>query len=1034
MARRSRGAGLGPRRQALGLRVAALALTALLVGLAVAVAAGSDRAHARRVAAPSAGRLAATTGSATGALAAAITPDPALVHDGDGIATVALADVVSTDVPVSRVRTAIRVPAPARVTDVRSASGWRCTVEQRGHGVSCLLAAARTSSNSVPSISLGVGATGRPYGTASLGVRGSWLQSTPDGRLSPQTSASRLAINERAPLSVGVRSTQKTVVGLVQGVPSVPTILEGSVGRRTPEPINFQWRQLCGPGPCPRVRWMSPTMGVVLDGQEPGASFIAPKGPQLLRFALTASDARGPVTATTTVRVVPDQIERINPGLTGAALARASLHSNEKPVTRLPLSKADQAPVSVAAPGTYTARVNGLVRLDARIRDQRVTRTSWAVAIGPRSMLAGAKRTATAISFRAPPVPGTYAVRMTARTATDTYSRDELIEVDPAVRPSADIASAGGECEEAFKSVLSAAQAGQQISIALPSGGTFTARPTNTEGTGCSATIHVKDGSTTLGSHNTPDQAPDTRDFELKELEGTITRGGLVITRGTLVSPEFWGAPTQSAADRNVRVVHGPLDAHAAQTGSRLEIPFQVPREGDLGIGLEIPLSNAGFGDLTGGISLNENALTKFPLSHSLPESTSLNQSAHWKMTKISLAVVPAARRFELTADAEGPKAIGGQVNFYGAVTFAGQVSATVTVSNLAVFKSADGQKVPHSVQGTLTLLPGQRFDPANPNATGSYFPVIDLEVSAEFSHYRPADNVTLSGRISWSSNGPLEVEGTLDTAIHGTPMRFTMSGSFTDASNWKLYAQFAPGGDGLPVGNPQLLRLKLLEGTLSRQGGALQFKLKGEAADIKAIDGVEVKSAKIEFTTACEFFQRSSTAASGGVCLLVEVTSALTVPGSTRPLSVGGTVKVNLTTGKFEASGEANLSPDDPVGSALGLHKIRMFVTNAGPPEGEVCKSVVRPTALKSSAGQLYYGLAAEGEARGIKLHFTGAYLGDHFCLGASAGLGRATDRRLRQPDGDRRAAEGGREAAASELCGRERSRAPEPDLCLFE
>jgi hypothetical protein len=259
---------------------------------------------------------------------------------------------------------------------------------------------------------------------------------------------------------------------------------------------------------------------------------------------------------------------------------------------------------------------------------------------------------------------------------------------------------------------------------------------------------------------------------------------------------------------------------------------------------------------------------------------------------------------------------------------------------------------------------------------------VIEVEVSAQFSNYRPADNVSLSGRVSWSSNGPLEMEGTLDWTVKGNPIRFTVTGSFSDADNWTLYSRFDGGEQGLAIGNPTLLKLKLLEGTLSRHGGKLKISVKGEATDISLSGLGSVHSAEVEFTTDCKF-QRETTGTAEGVCLQVKLKSELTLPGKPS-LKVTGAVKVDFSTGKFEASGSVSLSRNDPIGKAIGLHDVEMFVTNAGPPENAVCKSVVRPAA----AGGLYYGLTAQGKALGLTLHFSGAYLGgDHFCLAARIG-----------------------------------------------
>jgi hypothetical protein len=974
------GAGNRPSRLVLRLSAAAAALAALLIALTVAVAAGPS--HIQRVAAPRPVPV-GPAGTTTGVLAATIVPDPALLHDGDGVATVALADVSSTDVPVRRLRTTIRVSAPARAAAVRSASGWHCTVYPDGT-IECRPTPAVVRSSAVVPIKLFIRATGTRghplYGRANLVVRGAWTQPGPDGRALGRSSTASLAVDERPPLTVTASSVERTAIDPVKGVPTTPTILQSSVGRRTPEPISFEWRQLCGSGACPRVNWTTPTSGLLLGGQQPEASFTAPHVDRalVLRFELTASDPRGPVSAVASVRVEPDQIERINPRLRSVALAGGVLRSSQRANTALALTKADQATVDVGAPGAYQTRVGGLVLLDARVGGQRVSRASWKVAVGPTSMLAGAVRSGPAIRFRAPSVPGTYAVRMTAATAAGSFTRDELIEVDPAVAASADVggavaaradvASAGTGRERAFCAVLAAAREHGRISISLPSGGTFTAETSKPAGAGCSGseTIAFHGGSTTLGS------------FELTAVRGEITRDrGLVISGGTVLAPSFWGAKPESAADTNVHVVHGTLASQAAHPGGGLAIGFEVPRTAGISVGIGIPLTDGGFGDLVGAVTVDQSALDKLPLASSLPGG--------WKMSSISLSVAPDARRFELDANAKGPASTGGELSFYGVLTFDGQVSVSVVGSNLAVFQSGAGQQATLKAEGTLTLLPGRHFDPANPNATGSYFPVIDVSVSAAIDNYRPAQNLTLSGQVSWSSSGPLEIEGTLVTDVKGNDIRATVSGSFEDASNWRLFASLETAPAGLSIGNPELLKLKLLEGELTRRSGQLSVRLKGEASDIRVIAGLDVKSAKVEFTTDCQFRGEQTAPTPGSrLCLLIDSTLDLTVPGAPTPLRVTGGVKLDLKTLKFEADG--GLSAGEKFGpDQFKLHDVKLFVTNATPSTA-TCNTVARA----ATADGLSFGFTAKGEVLGLHLNITGAYLGGnqkHFCLGAEIG-----------------------------------------------
>jgi len=911
-------------------------------------------------------------------LAAAISRDPSLAHDGDGIATVELADVSSSNVAVRQVKAAILAPAPAGVKAIRAAPGWSCAISNAGHLVSCTLPVGVTTASSLSPINLAVaavGTRGKPsFGRANLQVQASWVQPGFNGRPLPRSSAASLVVDERAPLVVRARAVDGTVTDPVSGFPTATEVLEGVVGRRTDEPITFGWRQLCGRG-CARVRWATATHGVLVDGEQPTAGFSPPHvdKPQLLRFALTASDPRGAVSAVATVRVLPEQIERLNPRLSAAGLAGARLRSSQPAITRLASGDSDQAVVTMAPSGIYRATVDGVVRLEARVGGQHVTHVSWRTSFGPPGMLAGAVRAGTQIEFRAPAVPGTYAVRMAARTPAGGFSHEELLEVNPG-RPAvaADTttwaAMATGR-DHAFCAVVDAARLGGAVSIPLRSGGSFTAQ-TNRPVTDCAHTEQIvfTGGRTKLGS------------FELEGLRGTITRGrGVNIVAGIAVAPEFWKAQAESAADARVRTVHGPLLAQAAQAGLGPAIPFEVPEttapgpgpssECVTGVGLGIPLTDGGFGDFSGQLTIGRSGLSDFPLGGSLPGG--------WKMDCISLSVAPDAGRFELNADASGPSATGGKFSLFGVLTFDGQVSVSVIGSNLAVLDSGDGEQATLTAQGTLTVLPALHF-----GTTSGYFPVIDVSVSAAINNYRPAQNMTLSGQVSWSLNGPFELAGTLVTDVKGTKISTRVIGSYSDANNWRLFAELSTGPEGLPIGNPTLLKLTLLQGELENRGGKLSISLKGEAADIHGIEGVKATSATVEFTTACQFHGELTQAPDGTrVCLLIDSAFEITLPGSTSPLKVSGRVKLDFTTLKFEVVGSlSQFGPD-----AFKLHDIQAFVTNAAPPLN-TCSGVARA----ATAGGLSFGITAKGEVLGLPLNFTGAYLAGNpvqYCLGADLG-----------------------------------------------
>ena len=964
---------------------------ALIVGLLIMVAGtGVSRPASLRAGTPTAAKRPVTRPapppSAAG-LAATIAPDPPLVHDGDGIATVALAQISSADLVVRSVRVTVQVPAPARTTGVGVAKGWRCAVAKGGHSVSCALRARSAAASAVAPIHLNVAAVGthggRPsFGRAKLQLRGSWLQAGLSGPLVRHASRARLVIEERSPLTVRAHAVDANVIDQVGGSPTPTTLLTGTVARRTSEPISYSWTQVCGRGSCPRVMWTTVTRGVLVPGEQPTAGFAAPSvsRPERLRFRLTASDPRGGVGDVAVVKVVPEQIAHLNPRLKGLRLAGAKLRAAERPVKAVGLSQADRAIVSVGASGAYSTRVGGLVRLNGGVGSQRILRTSWRVSIGPRSMLAGAKRTRTGISFRAPSVPGTYAVRIDAVTRAGSFTRDEIIEVNPSIaRASADVAAVNPHLERAFCTTLRAAREHKLISISLPSGGVFSAKADAPAGPAdeCKGTekILVSGGSTTLG------------ESRLEAVRGNVTlTHGLEIVSGELEAPKFWKAAPESAGDSHVRALTSARYIHAAEVGGGPLIPFEIPARTanqpapshcpETGVGMGIPLTDSGFGDLVGEVCVDHGALSKFPVTSSLPGG--------WKMDRISLSVAPDARRFELAADASGPKSTGGEISFSGVLTFDGVVSLSVTASNLAVFQSADGQQASLTARGSLTLLPARRFNPSEPNASGSFFPLIDVEVSAAIDNYRPAQNLTLSGHVSWSSHGPLELGGTLVTAVRGTDINLTVEGTFTDANNWGLFAQLAS-PEGVPIGTPHLLKLKLLEGTLRRNGGQVSISLRGEAADIHGIPGVHAASAKVEFTTSCEF--RGEPALPGGaprVCLMINAFFELKVPGSNEPLTVDGGVKLDLSTLKFEVLGRLS------AGTQLGpkefkLEHMELFVTNAKPPPGS-CDT----GAAAAQADGVSFGITARGSVLGVPVSFTGAYLAGpqaHYCLGADIG-----------------------------------------------
>ncbi len=958
-------------------RAGVAALLASLVVIAAAVSLASPRAAGhveRRASATSQQGL--STGPDAGVLAATVSPDLPLAHDGDGIATVTLADVTAGRVAVSRVTAAVELSGPARARSVRAGAGWRCTVLGRGRRVWCRLPSGAKAASSLRPIAVDV-VPGRPgrrvsYGPAAIRVRASWRQPGITGGTLARDSTAQLALTMRPPLTVGVHATYPTVIDHISGVASPITILKGTVGRRTDEPIRFAWRQLCTGRSCPRVKWTTPTRGLLVAGEQPIAGWTAPQVKRVarLRFALSASDPRGTVRRVVSVRVLPDAIDRINPRLGSVALGGKVVRSAAKPVTAVPLTGADRAAVSINGNGVTDVATHGLVRLVAKVSGQRLTGTEWHAADGPHTMLAGAKRSRTTLEFHAPATPGTYAVRMTAFTQQDRFTREEIVEVRPAVTARAAAAEVSTPEKHAFCALVREARKSGEISISMPSGGTFAAKADRPAGNAdqCSGTetLDVHGGHTELGS------------FGLEALSGKITlERGLVIEKGALTAPKFWGEQPLSSADtKGVQVMHGPLRGSAAEAGGGPRIDFAIPQSPDISVGLGIPLSGGGFGDLSGEVAIDKSFLSKFPIGSALPG----NGGDAWSLQKIRLSVVPAARQFVLEATANGPS--GGALSLYGVLTFDGVVSVSVVGSNLAVFESAGGQQTTLTAHGTLTMLPGRRSD----SNGSSFFPVVDVEVGAEINNYEPVKNVKLSGRVSWSSHGALELGAKLVTAVHGgTNVEASVTGSYEDANNWLLYAELSAGDQGLPIGNPAVLTLKKLTGELQRKGGDVNISLKGEAANIKGIDGVHVKSAEVQFTTACQREgEQPATGSNRRVCLLVKADLELKVPGSGAPLTVTGALRLDFSTLKFEVSGEI------PAGTKFGpsefkLEHVRLFATNDTPPAAS-CETGAKVAA----AGGLSYGFTASATVRGLPVDVTGAYLAGEtpqYCFGASIG-----------------------------------------------
>jgi Ricin-type beta-trefoil lectin domain len=904
-------------------------------------------------------------------LGATITPDPALADGADGSATIALARVTARDLVVRGVKLRVALPPAARARTV-TAAGWTCTSEERE--VACRLKDRAASTAALPSVQvqLDLRAGGAP---GALVARGAWRQPATGGGTVARTASDELPLRPATPLRVSASPVDTAVADALTGQRAPDVVLRGTIARRGDQPIRYRWRQLCEKD-CTRVRWTTANAGVLAPGQQPGAAFATPhvERTETLRFALEAEDARGRDVDTAEVRVLAQRLERFDPRESTTALAGRVLRDGERPGRPFDLVAGDRAAVDVSGRGETDVRPGGLVKLAADVRGQRETKVAWQVVRGPPDLLKGAQRNGSTLRFRAPSPPDTLVVRMTAWTKNGRFTRDELIDVDgteaaagtAALTRGAQAADTSAR-DQAFCRLLDAAREGNgRFSIPMESGGTLTADARRPAGSGCSGneTVEFADGAARLG------------DFGLEELRGTVTRErGLVVERGRLVLPDFWSRSTE-ARTAGTRVL---TDAAAASAGravgsSGISIGFSLPTGEGLAASVGVRLGATGWGDLTGDLSLDQGALSRLPLAGALPSG--------WRLDELRLGVNPEAEQFELSAGARGPAKTAGDaaLELDGALTFDGQVSVQVFAANLAVLESRAGQTTV-SAEGELTLLPGRRVSPEG-TAEGGVFPVVDVAVSGEIEDYRPADGLTLSGSVSWASGGPLEVAGTLVASAKGTDVRLDVAGGFTNAEDWELRGELTS-ESGVRLGD--LLTLKRLEGTIKSTGGELGLSFSGEATDIKEIQGVKARNAKATLSTSdCAVgAEREPTTKALRVCLSVDATLDVTLPGADAPLEFKGGLAVDLSTLTFRVTG--GLASDKPFGpKELKLREVSIWATNAGPAEAACGDSAAR-----AAGSGLSFGFRAKGEVVGVPLNdVRGAYLSDNsYCLAADVG-----------------------------------------------
>jgi hypothetical protein len=945
----------------------------------------------------------------TNVLALSSSPDINVLQGGDGNVVVAPTRVSTRGSVVRNVRLRVRARHSAGIRRARGL-GWRCAVRGGGTRAACRHSAVRTRAGRIRPISVAAdaGAGGR-FGAGSLVSTLTWREADA-GRWEVDRASDRLRLSARRPLSVSASAADARISDAVRGQAPQTVALEGRIARRTDQPIRYRWRQVCPskPKPCPRVRWTSVRAGDLAEGQ-PITSFASPqvKRARTLRFKLTASDYRGRVSDSATVRVLPSEVARLGPRLDATREVghlRRSVPTSARPVR---LDRDDRALVRINRAGGTTAAPGRPVRLEADVLGQAEQSVRWNVVLGPREMLAGAPRSGSTIRFTAPSVPGIYVLGATVETDAGRYERDEMLIVEPAAsartaqvqaRAAAQPAARGAFCAL----LASARSANGAIDIPLESGERFRARTSNVpDGAECTGSerLSFHDGVGQLGS------------FRMAGLAGTITlERGVVVESGHLIAPEFWSTPVpgvaRSGPGRRVKVLRGAPARSVAQTAATgPSIGFALPDGPDgVQVGLGIRLGSGGWEDLAGEVVVNKQALAKLPVAGSLPGG--------WNMDSIRLGVNPAARRFELSAIAKGPSNSGGDatIGLNGQLTFDGIVRVEVFAANLAVLQSAAngrcGGQGTVSARGRLEMVPGVVYDP-NTQQEGEFFPIVDIGVTGSIDCYEPTDGITLRGELSWESNAGLSAEGTLTVDVQGkSDITAEVAGSYTNVNNWDFKASFVS-ESGLRLG--ELITLDSLQGSISRSGAAadsrLAIKLDGRVRDFKAGPGVRVTSAEATLTnTGCSFdgplasALRARAAQTGeqSLCLTVKAGVELEIPGGNDPVKVSGGLVIDLKTLRFSISGAVGSST--PFGPAeFNLSEVTVFATNAEAATSAClqatgsARSGTDPPAAPAQGG-LSFGFTAKGRILGVVLNrVAGAYLSDgHYCLSADIGAAK--------------------------------------------
>jgi hypothetical protein len=798
---------------------------------------------------------AAARATALGALAPTLSADPRLAAGAGGALTAMFPTQLTGETTISAVRATIALPAAYRVGQL-AAPGWRCIRTARR--VACAAPGSRAAGALAPiRIGLIARAARAGGGPAPATLQASWRQAP--GATDRYRAEATLPLTARRPLRVALATERDRVLAPTAGEDDpAPVVVTGHLaGMRDGMPVTVAWQQVCGrPGaarPCrddERIRFATPTRTTAGGADVAAQVVLAPRTRAgTVRLRLTASDWRGTSADTLALRVLPTRSVRLDPqldelrGITAlrppARRSWRTGHAVDSPVVR-----------TLQITGTAAPRPGARVRLVARAgAGSTAGRVRWSIVRGPRRALAGAVRSGSALTFRAPR-RGSLVVQATARVSGTVVRDRHAVFVRPAATPrhrragrraaaravpgdtgtapastpgaggsaaapdadddpeAADEPPAGEAPAEPFCPRFRAAADGDAGAgtdddpIDLGSGVSVTLAGATAKGADCSAAdaaVAFTAATLKLGR------------LSLSDVRGTLTADGLWMTDGWLVVPAAWTDLLGAARQR-----------------------YHVQAPGRTAVGAAI--RDGAWAPFAGRLVL-EDGLPWLPL----PDG--------WDFTPngTTIELQPSRRALALRSQAapDVPQTRT-SVAFVGEITYAGTASITVTGDRVVDLQGTGEDAVALSGAGRVQITRAAEAEapdpaaPAEPAEPADADAPTDADADADAAPAaKTAGGYTLSGSVSlrtdpadqaltvaqgltvtgaqaiWDADG-FSLGGTVSIATGSGPLTGTVAGVFQSRSSWKLEVRQTDGWELQPG-----IELSDVHGTVERRPAA---------------------------------------------------------------------------------------------------------------------------------------------------------------------------------------------------------------------